>query len=157
MRRIAESGPSQKVLDELSSHKDEMLSVIMDPGHKEGVFRNVYFSVHMPNAVFKVEAHGQHFCNVQEWKTWNEVRDTQWSGYFAPCIEISYSGNVLVMARTKPITKFPKDLKLPDFFIDVKPENFGLLKGRIVCHDYGGSRIFERGLRNAKLKPASAL
>ena len=155
--RRFQPGKDPEIWDEATLYKDELLGLLLDPENVQGVYRHVYFSQHMTNVVFKLEVHGKMFCNVQEWKTWIEVQDTKWSGYFAPCIDISGNGNVLIMARTEPLKEFPKDLLLPDFFSDVKVENFGRLKGRIVCHDYGGSKIFEKGLKNVKLKPATAL
>jgi hypothetical protein len=40
----------------------------------------------------------------------------------------------LIQARVTKATKFPK--RLPNCFIDTKKENFGMYKGKFVCHDY---------------------
>lgn len=38
---------------------------------------------------------------------------------------------------------------MPVFLTDFKPENFGLLNGRVVCHDYGNHLLHERGMSTA--------
>jgi hypothetical protein len=53
------------------------------------------------------------------------------------------------MERTRPLEKAPTHL--PNFMTDLKPENFGRLGNRIVCHDYGLSNIMTRGLAHARL------
>lgn len=35
---------------------------------------------------------------------------------------------------------------MPIFFTDFKYLNYGFYDGRIVCHDYGTSLIFEHGM-----------
>jgi hypothetical protein len=35
---------------------------------------------------------------------------------------------------------------MPAFFTDLKRENFGLLLGRLVCHDYGVNLLMENGM-----------
>lgn len=118
-----------------------------------GCYREVFAHPHRTDLVIKVETAAGSFMNVLEWEVWRELATSKWSGYFAPCEDISPSGAVLLMKRTQPIKAFPKALTLPDFFQDVKPENFGLLKGRIVCHDYSLSTLIRRNLRGTKLRP----
>ncbi len=120
-----------------------------------GCYREVFELPWMPAFVLKLETDAGSFHNVLEWEVWREIKDSKWSGYFAPCEAISATGAALLMRRTRPIKAFPEGLTLPSFFQDVKPDNFGLLKGRIVCHDYSISELIRSNLRGTKVKPVS--
>lgn len=91
-----------------------------------------------PDLVAKVETGSGSFQNVQEWEFWQawcETKDVR--RWLAPCADISPCGTILLQERTTPIPpgKFPD--KMPDFLTDMKRSNYGLLKGKVVCHDYG--------------------
>jgi hypothetical protein len=104
-----------------------------------GLAREVY--EYLPNketTVIKVENSMGSFQNVMEWELWNELKDTPLRRWIAPCIRISSNGMYLMMERTTPPPsnyRWPK--KIPAWLNDRKRENFGLWKGRLVCHDYG--------------------
>lgn len=117
-------------------HK-EAFWLLCDSSQKlgSGAFRTVYGSEVLPNSVIKVEEGAQSFQNVVEWETWKRVKDTPLEKWFAPCEKISACGAVLIMARTSPPSKYPA--LVPAFFTDLKRKNFGVYKGRFVCHDYG--------------------
>lgn len=119
----------------------------------EGSFRKVYALPFAPHLVAKIElrASGE-FENVAEWHVWNELQNTPWARWLAPCEAISFNGSVLIQRRTQPIARLPKEV--PSFMCDLKPANFGRLSGRVVAHDYGHHRLFTRGLRGTVLKPA---
>ena len=71
-------------------------------------------------------------------KIWNDwSADKEMKSWLAPCEAISPCGTVLLQGRTQPIPKEHYPKRLPKFFTDTKRSNFGLLEGRIVCHDYG--------------------
>lgn len=114
-----------------------------------GIGRQVWSCVLNPAWVVKTEEASRSFQNVTEWIAWERVQDTVHRRWFAPCRFISSSGVVLVQDRTTPcpVAKLPK--RMPVFLADFKPENFGLLNGRVVCHDYGTHRLFERGMTKA--------
>lgn len=106
----------------------------------KGVARTVY--EYLPNAsntVIKVEEGAQSFQNICEWETWLNLNGTGWGKrWLAPCIRISSSGVYLMQERTTPPGpgfKWPK--QLPWVLTDRKKQNFGIFKGRLVCHDYG--------------------
>jgi hypothetical protein len=107
----------------------------------EGVYRTVYALG--PEEVVKFESNAGNFCNIKEWELWRQIKDCKRQArWFAPCIHISPSGQALVQVRTEVLTKrfqveriLPK--KVPSFLWDLKPENWGVLKGKVVCHDYG--------------------
>lgn len=111
-----------------------------------GMSREVYDSKVLPGFVVKTEQTAGCFQNIIEWETWQRVKDTPMRIWFAPCEWISPTGAVLVMRRTERPTlkQFPK--KLPVCFTDTKRTNYGLYEGRVVCHDYGTSLIFEHGM-----------
>lgn len=96
--------------------------------------------------IVKVEAAAGSFQNIVEWETWNRVKGTRYERWFAPCLRISPTGTVLVMARTiEPLnSQFPK--KLPVFLTDTKRANYGIYKNKFVCHDYGTNLLMEYGM-----------
>jgi len=136
-----------------------------------GAYRRVYECKREKDKVVKVEHTGRDFCNIQEWQVWQEVKDTPISHWFAPCHEIDCMGAVLLQSRTKPFDhkdEFEKEVaklpggKLPGFFDDIHYGNFGMLNGRIVCHDYGFNHFLKHGVeknwrkeqqREARRKP----
>lgn len=119
-----------------------------------GVYRAVY--VYRPNPKFVVKLEmtdAKWFANISEWQIWNEVKNTKWAKWFAPCISISVNGTVLVQERTYEVKKIPK--RIPDFLGDTKLGNWGLFKGRPVMHDYGNHGLYNLGLSCAKLTDSS--
>lgn len=120
------------------TQKEAMRLVIGDKKIGEGAFREVYEHAYNPHWVVKIESKEHNFANVIEWEVWNQFEHSRWSGWLAPCLHISPCGGVLIQAKTVPVmdmADLPK--KVPAFFSDLKRENWGKLKGRIVCHDYG--------------------
>lgn len=99
------------------------------------------------------EGYDRHFQNNAEWMVWNAAQYVPWAKpWFAPCQWISPNGRVLVMRQTEPLQRKQLPEKVPYFFTDLKLENFGMLNGRIVCHDYGVNMILERGLGKRMIK-----
>ena len=119
-----------------------------------GFSRDVYAYGQNGEYVIKVE-HQDHdhklFQNATEWNLWEEVsEDPKLSRWFAPCINISPGACVLIQARTQPLPKSKKRLRVPAFMCDLKRDNFGLLNGNLVCHDYGTLRMYKQDLRKYK-------
>lgn len=101
-----------------------------------GSTRQVYHHPFDKDKVIKIENSTTEFQNVMEWEFWNDWKhDKDVVKWLAPCYAISDSGTFLIMAKTEPLKKVP--LSLPTFLTDHKPANYGLYKGRVVCHDYG--------------------
>jgi hypothetical protein len=117
-----------------------------------GMSREAWASKLMPNWVIKTEEHSQHFQNVLEWQTWQEVKGTPFAKWFAPCVQISSCGGVLVMERTtRPAPdQFPE--LMPAFLTDFKRANYGMIGGQIVCHDYGTNRLMVTGMTKRMVK-----
>lgn len=111
-----------------------------------GMSRSVFSSKLLPNSVIKVEEGAGQFQNVVEWETWQRVRDTPFSRWFAACKWISPNGTILIMERTRPPapSEFPN--MMPVFLCDFKRTNYGISENWLVCHDYGTSLIFEHGM-----------
>jgi hypothetical protein len=129
--------------------RDWMLSV-QDEFLGKGIGRRVFSleKLHpgQPDLVIKVEDGNRKFQNVVEYDTWLHVETTRWARWFAPVYWISQNGTVLIMRRTqRPGPKqFPQ--KMPRFLTDFKRANYGILDGRIVCHDYGTNLAVTHGL-----------
>lgn len=113
-----------------------------------GIGRGVYVLGTDPSLVVKIETASHSFQNVAEWEVWDAVSEAKpsVSKWFAPCHYISPCGIVLIQARTKPADKslFPK--RMPAYFTDLKYQNFGMLDGQLVAHDYGYNRFIHLGL-----------
>lgn len=103
-----------------------------------GVARTVFACRLNPDYVLKIETGGRSFQNVLEWETWKiaEYAPKQ-ALWLAPCISISTCGTVLVQRRTTPARAAEMPKSVPNWLTDVKLDNWGILDGRPVCHDYG--------------------
>lgn len=105
-----------------------------------GCYRDVFVFEFDHTKVVKFETRASSFENVMEWKAWERVKDETGplGRWLAPCRFISPNGAVLIQDRTTPPPegyKWPE--KVPGFMTDLKRGNFGLIKRRLVCHDYG--------------------
>lgn len=87
-----------------------------------------------------------HFQNIMEWMVWRRVCGTDIEKWFAPVHEMSPDGRLLLMHRTTPVSGMHMPNKMPSFFTDFKSSNYGLLNGKVVCHDYGSHLLMERGM-----------
>lgn len=123
----------------------------------QGMSRTVWSSLLLPDCVIKLEERAGFFQNIIEWETWQRVKYTEYSKYFAICHFISPNGVVLVQERTIPPR--PEELPnyMPNFLCDLKIDNFGFSshkdrkldkdhKSVLVCHDYGTNLLFEHGM-----------
>ncbi len=66
---------------------------------------------------------------------WSHDKDIR--RWLAPCVQISPCGSILIQKRTTPAPSSRYPAKMPKFLTDMKRSNYGLYKGRLVCHDYG--------------------
>jgi hypothetical protein len=117
-----------------------------------GIAREVYEVLGQPDQVAKVEQRSGSFQNVLESEIWQAVMFTKWARWFAPVIRISSSGIVLIQAKTAPLPPDRHPRELPNFFTDLKPENFGLFEGRVVCHDYALSMFTSEAIGRARMR-----
>ncbi|HEX2099082.1 MAG TPA: hypothetical protein VHF69_00380 [Candidatus Synoicihabitans sp.] len=119
----------------------------------EGVYRTVFECALAQELVLKIAKHEitWNFANVQEFTVWQAVQFTEMAKWFAPCVDVSHGGLVLIQRKTEKVRA--EELrrllpKVPRFFTDLKAANWGRLDGRIVCHDYGNHLMLERGMGN---------
>lgn len=107
-----------------------------------GSSRRVYVNNFDENSVVKVDnGRDMPIQNILEFQTWEMLRGTDMGAWLAPCLKMSYGGRVLVQSRTTPagVSEYPD--KIPAVFVDTKRQNFGMLNGEFVCHDYGFMNI----------------
>ena len=119
-------------------HFEEAFNLLCGELLGEGIHRKVFACLIDPTLVVKCETGHGTFSNAREWRNWDEVRFAdRWNKWLAPCVAISPLGTVLLQKRCEPLRKsdtLPDEL--PAFLTDIKPQNFGWLAGRLVCHDY---------------------
>lgn len=115
----------------------DLVSLVAGDPLGGGISRKVYVFEPDPSLVIKFEDSGRSFQNVAEYQLWQDLLHTPFAKWFAPVVQISYCGSVLLMKRTEPMQRDQYPDKVPSAFMDRKRSNFGMLDGRLVCHDYG--------------------
>lgn len=103
-----------------------------------GQYRDVFEYYLDKNYVVKVEKDDTNgFYNVKEFEMWCLVKDYEnnTKDWFADVKAISENGKILIQKRTFEKDKEPPK-EVPQFFTDLKLENFGWIGNRFVCHDY---------------------
>lgn len=103
----------------------------------EGMSRYVYVHRLDPSLVIKFETDARSFQNIAEWEVWKWVCGTKMERWFAPCVDISPNGSILIQKRCEPIQSAQRPKMLPAYLCDLKRENFGMFEKRVVCCDYG--------------------
>lgn len=119
----------------------EFMRIFLGVRIANGADRAVYDLRYSPKYVAKVEGESRSFHNAIEWQIWQRLEGSPLAKWLAPCLDISPCGSILIQRKTTPIARGPD--RLPSFLGDVKLENFGLLDGRVVCHDYSRLRLVE--------------
>lgn len=131
----------------------ELLGTLLEDRIGRGVSREVFSLVGSETLVAKVERPGLgHWANIMEFRAWNDLKGTWLEPWLAPCRALSLGGALLIQARTSPLPYSMYPEKVPDAFTDLKPENFGLFEGRVVCHDYAITNLFERGAKGKAMQ-----
>lgn len=126
----------------------DLFNVLCGDRLGKGTAREVYECTLDPTKVIKIEYANASFQNVMEWDIWLWASHGPLKKWFAPCRFISGCGIVMVQDRVQPLPKtykLPK--KLPSLIGDLKRENFGLLKGRLVTCDYGTAQTTLQNMR----------
>lgn len=106
-----------------------------------GEFRTVFEHRINPEYVIKYD-NKDNRSNVFEYAMWQELEFESISQWLAPTPWISPDGSWLIQRRTEPIRRSELPAKVPAIFCDLKLENWGMLDGKPVCHDYGNSMLF---------------
>lgn len=105
-----------------------------------GSSREVFSCRIRPDLVVKVEIekHWRTYENWAEMSFFNQHKDTaKIAKWLAPCHYLSPDCRILLQRKCDPLpSDYPLPQKLPAFLNDLKPENFGILDGNLVCLDY---------------------
>lgn len=121
----------------------------------QGQYRVAFIYGPNPKWVLKYEKGNSEvpdqFCNVTEYQIWNELKDTPIRKWLAPVHGISPCGIWLLQDRCQPMEKSDRPKRVPEFLCDMKPENWGMLRGRPVCFDYGNHKLFVEAAKRTKL------
>ena len=136
----------------------DLIMCLLGPKISDGNFRAVYEHAFDPTKVIKIEySHDKKtdhdclmqntFCNVQEFLMYREIEGLTgklaWvKDWFAPVHWISPSGHVLCMDKTTPMPNRKMPDQIPGFMYDIKPDNFGWIGKKFVCHDYAHVQAF---------------
>lgn len=118
-----------------------------------GCYRDVYLCRLDTSLVVKIEKENREFHNIKEWNIWEEIKYSKLKKWFAPCIDISEDGKVLIQQKIEFGRKKDYPKKVPSFFTDVQPKNFGFIGKQLTCCDYG-STIITRSFDDKKQKIA---
>jgi len=139
--------PSIVTLDFVSSFCGKLLGC--------GIGRQVYEFALDHEKVIKIETSAQSFQNTIEWETWRNLKDTPSAKWLAPCHWISSSGIVLVMQKTRPFCPGEEPEQMPAWLSDFKRENYGIIDGKPVCHDYGTNLLLNHGAFTKRMQKPS--
>ena len=119
-----------------------------------GAYRTVYSCPIREDWVVKLDT-CENFSNICEYQIYRELQDTPIGKWLAPVRWVSAKGMWLIQDKTEPIQRKQMPKKIPSLFADIKLDNWGMLKGRPVCHDYGNNYVYElAGKHGRKLKKA---
>lgn len=124
----------------------ELMSALCGDKIGEGSSRIVYEHQTDPTLVVKIETQKNSMQNLREFDAWREVSHTPYAKWFAPIELCSTNGRILLQKKTVILPKEDYPKKLPNFFTDFKYQNYGMLDGRFVCHDYGTHALMTFGL-----------
>jgi len=129
------------VISQLQDVNTDLILSLCGKKLGSGSYRTVYEHNWDKRYVVKIEPNNTE-CNMAEFMLWSEVcglcGDLAWvKDWFAPVLWMSPNGKILVMRRTQEKDKKERPRKVPDFFTDLKRENFGWIGNKFVCHDYG--------------------
>lgn len=128
------------------SSKDSIINSLLD-FLSSGGSRKVFVIRYSQKEVLKV-ATSAVIQNVMEWDIWQSFSETEEGKlWLAECYNMSDDGKVLVQERLTILNdindpRLPK--KVPNFFTDLKVQNWGVdSQGRVKCCDYGTSLILQ--------------
>src|SRR3990167_8073789 len=118
----------------------------------QGANRKVYAVEQNPRLVLKVAIgldRVEH--NVLEVCNWVNFNCTKWACWFAPIVFHSKDFKVLAQVRALPMGAYTPT-QVPEFFTDVKPDNWGWYGDQPVCVDYAYLRLAYLALRKVRMR-----
>lgn len=121
---------------------DDLLNMICGDKIGEGQYRTV-FACHVNKdwVVKKEKDLNSHYSNIHEYDLYSAFMDTPLRVWFAPVHWLSPRGLWLIQSRTQSIPDKLLPKLVPSIFCDFKRDNWGMLNGRVVCHDYGNNCV----------------
>lgn len=131
---------------------DDLLNLVCGEMIGEGQYRQV-FNCHLnPDWVIKKEkALNTNHSNIYEFGLYSEFMDTEFGRrWLAPIKWLSPRGLWLIQMKTQPVPDGLLPKQIPTLFCDLKRTNWGMLNGRVVCHDYGNNGMFKNLRPNVK-------
>lgn len=107
---------------------------------RHGITRTVFlvgrYAIKVPTLRYGLDAWAWGIVSNNSEQEWCKYRD--WKGRVAPVLHSWFGGLIQVYPRCEPFVL--KTMKYPEFpgFApgDKKPDNYGVLDGRVVCIDY---------------------
>ena len=135
----------------------EFFDVMVGDHIGSGAFREVFHMRNDPTVVIKFEMTAQSFHNVFEWQLWQRLVSLKnpLKVWLAPCIDISASGGVLLQRFAEDILDTELPSKVPSFFTDMAPRNWGRYKKKIVCRDYGSTKLIDVACTDTEMRDAN--
>lgn len=131
-----------KLIDLSLPYLHDALTILCGDLIGSGYARTTYIYKPDPRYVIKVQSSREDFQNQTEWKLYTDLKADRCPlcEWLAPVTQISDFGVWMVQRRTEPVglqylRKHHK--QIPEMFADTKAANWGLMDGRLVCHDYG--------------------
>lgn len=98
--------------------------------------RRVVFEHKKPEYVVKAVRQSARYDNMAEWVNYKWLCDHGAAQYVAPCVSVDREGLWLIQVRTQPLPPRANGALPYSLLADPNPANYGLLGGRLVCHDY---------------------
>lgn len=130
----------------------DLSSMIFGDKIGSGCSRTVYTYVPDPNRFVIKIAQEDPTDNFSEAAVWEAVKGHDVSVWFAPVQYISKNGQLLVQRRTRPLHPCQVPRLVPVFIDDPHSENWGMLDGRAVVHDYAYHNLMRTGARTTRLR-----
>lgn len=136
------------LLESTDAATNDLLRLLVGDHLGRGCSRHVFALRHNDSMVIKIERSSYDFQNIREHDLWEWASINAAREWLAPVKCISPCGTCLLMARTEPVAVSQLPVFVPDWLTDTKPDNWGRLGDRVVCHDYGFHTAFVSGIGN---------
>jgi hypothetical protein len=145
---LASLGPGleeyQEPLSPVAMHPDKYFEDRLGTSIGAGSSREVFKSLHDPNAVIKKIKHVYPGANFTELTIWNAVRCGKWRDSFGEVVAISETGRYLMMEWLDSLSadELRQTQSVPDWLSDLKPSNVGKTKdGKFKVRDYAMTKL----------------
>lgn len=124
----------------------ELLEFVCGDRIGAGMSREVFRFALDEAFVIKFEPIEHRFQNIEEITVWQTVQFTEFAKWFAPVKAISGCGRIMLQRYAEPIAACNLPPRVPSFFTDMKPSNWGTIGKQPVALDYGRTLLATKGL-----------